>query len=102
MAPPDSLEAYQQTLYQMRLKVLDWDAAAPFMDALAPKFAPTIKVSPAAATPAETEPPSQTVEAAPENAAIVADELLAGLTAQPIEPDEWLSDEDEVNIYDTL
>lgn len=101
MAAPDSYDAYQQTLYQKRLKDLSWEAAAPFMDALAPEFAPAIKVTPSAPT---MNPSQVTVENNTENP-VEESEPTPAETSAPMpfpEPDEWLSDEDEVNIYDTL
>jgi hypothetical protein len=101
MAPPDSLEAYQQTLYQKRLKDLSWEAAAPFMDALAPTFAPAIKVTTSASQMVAPPPPEESEAESPAEEVEPMPVEANSPTLSP-EPDEWLSDEDEINIYDTL
>ena len=96
---PSSPEVYRLTLDRKRLQSLDWDAAAPFMDALDPKFA----------APKPVVPPRPQVEAFPADLE-EADEPTGeptpppmAPTLEPVEsPTDWLADEEEINIYDTL
>ena len=96
---PASPEVYRLTLDRKRLQSLDWDAAAPFMDALDPKFA----------APQPVVPPRPQVEAFPADLE-EADEPTGeptpppmAPTLEPVEsPTDWLADEEEMNVYDTL
>ena len=96
---PTSPEAYRLTLDRKRLQSLAWDAAAPFMNALDPKFAAP---QPVAVPP--TKPATPPVESAPEAPEDEPPSMPAPApTAEPSAPVmDWIEDEEEINIYDTL
>ncbi|MBQ9693615.1 MAG: DNA primase [Kiritimatiellae bacterium] len=94
---PTSTEAFQLTLDRKRLQSLAWDAAAPFMNALDPKFAAPAPEPQAVSTPIVQASP------VPEDAGHTAEpDTLPPEAEVTAEPMEWLSEDDEVNIYDTL
>jgi hypothetical protein len=96
---PTSPEAYRLTLDRKRLQSLAWDAAAPFMNALDPKFAAP---QPVAVPP--TKPATPPVESDPEAPEDEPPSMPAPApTAEPSTPVmDWIEDEEEINIYDTL
>ncbi len=100
----NTLDAYKLLMHRKRLSQLSWEAAAPFMNALDPKFVlpePEKPIKHISATLPKTETPSE----APTN---VEDAPAASLDAEPdaitpaTESTDWGADEDEINIYDTL
>lgn len=92
LLPETSPEAFQLTLDRKRLQSLPWEAAEPFMDALDPKFAAPTPPSPTpAVAPTPLEEPPSVPEPEVEETISEADEAT-----------EWLPNDDEVNIYETL
>lgn len=96
---PTSMEAFQLTLDRKRLQSLPWEAAAPFMDALNPKFAaPTPTLTAFSDEKTAHYVPSEL----PSSAIVSADQKAAANEITEENPTEWLPDDDEVNIYDML
>lgn len=105
LVDPTSLEAFHLTLHRKRLQSLPWEAATPFMNALDPKFAMPERTQKRAPTEAaevvpETEVSTPSAEDAP--SAVDAPAPTDFESNATPEPTEWLPEEDEVNIYDTL
>lgn len=97
---PTTPEAFQLTLDRKRLQSLSWEAAAPFMDALDPKFAaPPPPPAPTPIVETSSSQPSSTTTREP-----LSIDTPAPTFQQENTPtsDEWLSEDNEVNFYDTL